>query len=194
MNRIAGTYYWLTERLYNEFAWAYDPVSWLVSLGGWSTVRSWVGDYIAGRRILEIGFGRRNTLIIGWNRKAQEVYDKIKEYPALGYDVIGFISPLQKDVGEDHHGAKVLGSYKDIVRVVETNNVEEIIISASRSSPKEVIKIISRCDALLVNLKIVPDLYDIVMAVLGPFIKRCPPVKIFGVGVCPFLQKHPNFI
>jgi len=63
MNRIAGTYYWLTERLYNEFAWAYDPVSWLVSLGGWSTVRSWVGDYIAGRRILEIGFGTGELLI-----------------------------------------------------------------------------------------------------------------------------------
>jgi len=115
------------------------------------------------RKLLEIGFGRRNTLIIGWNSKAQEIYDKIHEYPALGYDVIGFISPVPKDVGENHHGATVLGSYRDIVRVVENNNVEEIIIAASKSSPKEVIKIISRCDALLVNLKIVPDLYDIVM-------------------------------
>jgi len=63
MDWISGTYYWLTERLYYEFAWAYDPVSWLVSLGGWSTVRSWVGDYIAGRRILEIGFGTGELLI-----------------------------------------------------------------------------------------------------------------------------------
>lgn len=63
MDWFSRTYYWLAERLYNEFAWAYDPVSWLVSLGGWSTVRSWVVDFLAGRRVLEIGFGTGDLLI-----------------------------------------------------------------------------------------------------------------------------------
>ncbi len=115
------------------------------------------------RKLLEIGFGRRKTLIIGWNSKAYEIYDKIKDFPALGYDVIGFIAPSRKNIYETYRDVKVLGSYKDIARIVETNHVEEIIIAVKQSSPKEVINIISRCDSLIVNLKIVPDLYDIVM-------------------------------
>jgi exopolysaccharide biosynthesis polyprenyl glycosylphosphotransferase len=115
------------------------------------------------RKLLELGFGRRKTLIIGWNNKAQEIYDQIKEFPALGYDVIGFISPSRMNVDEVYHDVKILGCYKDIPRVVEQNLIEEIIIAVKKTSPREVINIISRCDSLMVNLKIVPDLYDIVM-------------------------------
>jgi len=115
------------------------------------------------RKLLELGLGRRKTLIIGWNNKAQEIYEKIKKFPALGYDVVGFVSLSPNSIDETYQDAKVLGYYKDIARIVEKNQIEEIIIAVKKSSPKEVIKIISRCDSLMVNLKIVPDLYDIVM-------------------------------
>jgi exopolysaccharide biosynthesis polyprenyl glycosylphosphotransferase len=115
------------------------------------------------RKLLEVGLGRRKTLIIGWNDKAHEIYDKINNYPALGYDVLGFVSLSPNYIGEAYHGAKVFGFYKDIARIVEENQIEEIIIAVKKSAPKDVIKIISRCDSLMVNLKIVPDLYDIVM-------------------------------
>jgi ubiquinone/menaquinone biosynthesis C-methylase UbiE len=54
---IARIYFWLAERLYNELAWAYDPVSALVSLGNWDRWRRLaLVEPLAGR-ILEIGFG-----------------------------------------------------------------------------------------------------------------------------------------
>lgn len=115
------------------------------------------------RKLLENGIGRRKTIIIGWNDKAHDIYDKIKEYPALGYDVVGFISRSKKDVDQNYQDGNVLGSYKDIAQIVEQNHIEEIVIAVKGTSPREVINIISRCDSLLVNLKIVPDLYDIVM-------------------------------
>jgi len=115
------------------------------------------------RKLLENGIGRRRTIIIGWNEKAQDIYDKIKEYPALGYDVMGFISRSRKNVSQNYRDGKVLGSYKDIAHIVEQHHIEEIVIAVKETSPREVINIISRCDSLLVNLKIVPDLYDIVM-------------------------------
>jgi len=56
-------YIWLTERLYNEFAWFYDTASWIVSLGHWNTWRSSANDLLKGTEILEIGFGTGELLI-----------------------------------------------------------------------------------------------------------------------------------
>jgi ubiquinone/menaquinone biosynthesis C-methylase UbiE len=56
-------YIWATYRLYDELAWSYDLVSWLVSLGQWSKVRLESLDYVRGERVLEIGFGTGELLM-----------------------------------------------------------------------------------------------------------------------------------
>ena len=59
---LAGAYYWLAERLYHELAWAYDPISWLVSLGQWGDWRRSALPLIQGDRVLEVGFGTAELL------------------------------------------------------------------------------------------------------------------------------------
>ena len=48
--------------LYNEFAWAYDGVSWLVSWGEWRSWQRTVLLHLVGPRVLELGFGTGNLL------------------------------------------------------------------------------------------------------------------------------------
>jgi SAM-dependent methyltransferase len=60
---LARLYVWATYRLYGEFAWAYDWVSWLVSLGRWAGWRRVALDELAGRRVLEVGFGTGELLL-----------------------------------------------------------------------------------------------------------------------------------
>jgi len=115
------------------------------------------------RKLLENGIGRRNTLIIGWNDKARELYDKINHAPALGYNVKGFISHSRANLKKSYRNLFVIGTYGDIKDITLKNKIEVIIIAVKESSNKEVVNIISRCDNLPVTLKIVPDLYDIVM-------------------------------
>ena len=50
-------YRWAANRLYNEFAWTYDLVSWLVSAGHWDGWRKAALAYVSGKRVLEVGFG-----------------------------------------------------------------------------------------------------------------------------------------
>ena len=65
--RIAITwrklYGWATHRLYNEFAWAYDVVSWIVSLGHWDRWRKESLAHVQGTHVLEIGFGTGALLL-----------------------------------------------------------------------------------------------------------------------------------
>ncbi len=60
---LAKLYLWATHRLYNEFAWTYDVVSWLVSFGQWDRWRKTALDYAVGQRILEVGFGTGELLV-----------------------------------------------------------------------------------------------------------------------------------
>lgn len=56
-------YGWATLRLYDELAWAYDPVSRFVSAGRWDAWRRFALDYVAGERVLELGFGTGELLM-----------------------------------------------------------------------------------------------------------------------------------
>lgn len=49
--------------LYNELAWAYDVVSWLVSLGEWRAWQRAALPFVAGRDVLELGHGPGHMLL-----------------------------------------------------------------------------------------------------------------------------------
>jgi len=78
---LARLYVWATYRLYNELAWAYDLVSWLVSMGHWAGWRRMALDYVAGQRVLEVGFGT-GELLIEMARRGLEVYG-LEQSPAM---------------------------------------------------------------------------------------------------------------
>ncbi len=47
----------LYSLLYNQLAWAYDCVSWAVSLGRWDSWRRAALPFVQGEQVLEVGFG-----------------------------------------------------------------------------------------------------------------------------------------
>jgi ubiquinone/menaquinone biosynthesis C-methylase UbiE len=74
LNAYLRLYGWATHRLYDELAWAYDPISAFVSAGRWDRWRRMALDYIVGQRVLEVGFGTGELL---------------RELAEQGYEVCG---------------------------------------------------------------------------------------------------------
>lgn len=77
---VRDSYAWACAGLYGKAAWAYDPVSWLVSAGHWDAWRALALDHVTGDRVLEIGYGtghllpalaRRHTLVAGLDASPQ---------------------------------------------------------------------------------------------------------------------------
>ncbi len=59
---MRSIYRLLYRLLYNELAWAYDAVSWAVSLGRWDSWRRAALPFVRGNSTLEVGFGTGRLL------------------------------------------------------------------------------------------------------------------------------------
>lgn len=114
------------------------------------------------RKLLEAGKGLRKSLIIGWNNQARNLLSRIKQFPALGYNVIGFVETTPDGLGKSHEGVKVLGTVNEMPEIIRENNVKEVIIALSSGDHKKLIEIISRVNGEGIGIKIIPDLYDII--------------------------------
>ncbi len=103
-----------------------------------------------------------NTLIIGGNKKAIQLYHEITgREKSLGYYFVGFIDANGNGKnGLSDHIPK-LGHLNDLERIIYYYNIEEVIIAIETSEHHQLQDIINRLVDQNVVLKIIPDMYDI---------------------------------
>jgi len=102
----------------------------------------------------------RRTLIVGWNSGALDLYDKIREYPALGYTVKGFISVGDRVEEAEYREIPLLGGLISLVSWVQYYRIEEILIAIEPEQREKLPYIIEACKNTGVSYRIVPDVYD----------------------------------
>ncbi|NOY79172.1 MAG: sugar transferase [Calditrichaeota bacterium] len=114
------------------------------------------------RKLLESGIGLRRTLIVGQGPRARELKEKVEQFPALGYQVVGFVT-LSDHADGLIPADQVRGSLEQLESIIRKEGVEEILIALEESERAFVVDVLGQVNGLDVHLKIVPDLYDIVV-------------------------------
>lgn len=100
------------------------------------------------------------TIIIGGSDKAVEIFNEIKGLPKGINHFIGFININGVDrLLEDK--LPYLGHSDNLGRILQENNIEEVIIALESVEHDKLKSIISRIDGGEVTIKILPDMYDI---------------------------------
>jgi exopolysaccharide biosynthesis polyprenyl glycosylphosphotransferase len=119
----------------------------------------------ASRR-LKAGQVTFNTLIIGGNQNALELYEEITAQPkSLGYHFVGFIDANGQRTNELAAHLRRLGSIEQLDEVIKEQEVEEVIVAIETSAHnrlKEIMNILFDFDRSLL-VKIIPDMYDIML-------------------------------
>lgn len=111
------------------------------------------------KRLLLQGIGLRETIIVGTNQRAIELFESVKKYPALGYNVIGFIS-LSKP--SKNLPLQVLGRVNDIPDLIRRFNIRNILLAVDSEQKETILSVVSLSTGFDVSIKIIPDMYDII--------------------------------
>ncbi len=114
------------------------------------------------RKLLINGVGRKNAIIVGYNSKAMDIHRTIKKYRGLGLDVAGYVAVREKNIGKRFDGIEVLDSVGNIEQAIQKVKASEVIFALEKHEDNVLIEVIGKCEDAHVNLKIVPDLYDII--------------------------------
>ena len=100
---------------------------------------------------------QRNVLVVGAGDLGNDVLIRIKRHHDLGLKVVGFLVG-EKGIVNDHiDGSMIIGKYGEIKDVVNTYNVELVIIALQLEELSDVKCILKMVECETVDIKIVPD-------------------------------------
>lgn len=109
------------------------------------------------RRI--IGF---NTLIVGSNERAIEIYQEIdNQEKSTGNRIIGFIPVNDKNGTQLSSFLPQLGSFADLKNIVSQYQIEEVVVALESSEDDWINRIMNALNECQVVIKAIPDLHDI---------------------------------
>jgi exopolysaccharide biosynthesis polyprenyl glycosylphosphotransferase len=133
-------------------------------------------------KILQKGIGLRNSIIVGTDTKAKELYDTLIKFPQLGYMFVGFVG-----LENDNTFGKELGKLNNIVNIIQNNNVSEVLVALEPKDKDALLRTLDLCSDLNVHLKIMPDMYEIVSGMArtsqiygAPLIEVMPELMSFN--------------
>lgn len=120
---------------------------------------------MASRR-LKAGKVSYNTLIIGGDKNALDLFEEINSRPySLGHRFIGFLDSNGKSHNFLESQLPKLGKIKDLERVLQEHQIEEVIIAVETSEHDKLKSILDYLfdfsDQILI--KVIPDTYDIML-------------------------------
>ncbi len=109
----------------------------------------------------KIGF---NTLVIGSNGKAVEIIESYSgKNKSAGYRIVGFASVYSKVNPQLEAICENLGHISQIEKIIEECQIEEVIIAIETNEHAEIEKIISQLQRCPADIKIIPDLFEILI-------------------------------
>ncbi|AOZ93315.1 undecaprenyl-phosphate glucose phosphotransferase [Paenibacillus crassostreae] len=109
----------------------------------------------------EKGYNRQFVLIVGAGSLGKRFFNNLKQYPELGYEVVGFLDDNQVwDNVETAHYSPILGNLDDLEDILTRELIDEVVLALPLDAHSKYKKIIVHCEKAGVRTLIIPDFFD----------------------------------
>lgn len=117
------------------------------------------------------GVNIRRALVVGTGPAGQRIMKDVLERPELGYNLAGFVSDVKENPGSPgwqvplrvrngSEGPQWLGTLKDVERIINAQDLHEVIVALPATHHAQILNIIDSCRQYGVDFKLVPDLFE----------------------------------
>lgn len=128
------------------------------------------------KNLYNIGKGLKDTLIIGNNQTALDIYDNFKRHKYAGFNIIGFIddNPPEKFLPEKNR----LGNYSDIIDIMKERNIETVLVTIPSTEHDKLYFLMKASEGENVEFLMVPDFLEVITS----------SVRVQEIDGIPFLK------
>ncbi|MEK3733256.1 undecaprenyl-phosphate glucose phosphotransferase [Paenibacillus sp. FSL M8-0334] len=113
------------------------------------------------RHFREKGYNRQFVLIVGAGSLGKRFFRNLRQYPELGYEVIGFLDDYQQwGEAESKRFKPILGKVSDLAHVLDNKLVDEVVLALPLDAHHKYPEIIETCEKAGVRTLIIPDFFD----------------------------------
>ncbi len=114
------------------------------------------------------GVGLRRVVIVGKSELARELADRIKQHQELHYELVGFLFPGTSRTQNEGQSA-TFGASEDIAGELVNKKVDELIFAIPIRRDSEILEFIARCQKLGIEVKVIPEYYELHASQLKSF-------------------------
>ncbi|MGH7232364.1 MAG: polysaccharide biosynthesis protein, partial [Nitrospiraceae bacterium] len=104
---------------------------------------------------------RTRTLIIGAGDSGERIVREMKTHASYRYQPIGFIDDQGSLLNQRIHGVKVLGTRKDLPRILADEKPEEVVLALPSAKPALLREIIGALEPFKVSIKTLPNFTEL---------------------------------
>lgn len=159
------------------------PYSRLVFVLIWATsiILITFGRYIVlkiEKNLYNKGKALKNTLIVGNNSSAVDIYMNFEEHIYAGYKICGYLEEDHSGELKNYGKAKKLGSYSDIVPVIKKHSIQSVLVTIPSTENDKLYDIMKLCEGENVEFLLMPDFLEMITS----------SVRVQEVDGIPFLK------
>ena len=117
---------------------------------------------VAHKGVNNTSENKKNLLIIGGGYSANDIIKTINSTLKGQYEIIGIIDDNKKRRGYSVAGVRIIGNRNDIIKICESNNIDEIffsIVNIDNKNKKEILEICGKTNA---KVKVLPSLTELI--------------------------------
>jgi Undecaprenyl-phosphate glucose phosphotransferase len=151
---VAATYFWRENRYSRAALVIFTGLAFV----GVAAVRFLFKEAL--QVVRRRGYNLRYVLVLGAGRLARQVIEAVDAHRELGFRVIGCLSMTQKRVGSAVAGVEVLGTLRDLRRVLASRGVDQVLVALPSRASSRLPRIMEVLSDTTVDVKLVPDVYQ----------------------------------
>ena len=137
------------------------------------------------------GFNVQHILVIGAGELGARFAKKINKNFYIGYNIIGFLDDNIPN-GQQFGGSRIIGSIKDLERIILTKTIDMAIITISARHYILIENIVNTLEKHGVKAEIVPDFYMYFPA--KPYIDMIDDIPIINIRYVPLDNNFNKFL